>query len=334
MWTNKNRTINIYKTGGDPKNDSWRYNFSKIASSVDDNYPHSEFITQVKDFSKNYNVDGCIDLLMDSELPKFQTTNEWASPMKKIVESLNSGGAVDKINGVVTIFKGVQQIANGQWTDSTGVTTGTFQPWVKNIKAWNGAQTFGCELSFNFAMGQYGLWNAREEVVKPILNLIIPTIPQHLNAFTISGPAPNSFNLISEMILSAGRTIFKEHGDNDEWKAVKTKWDNLVGSESDADNIFEMVLTKIGEVGDVIGTLLEFLVLGAYKRFTYTIDFGNMFSFNRMLPTKSSWNFSKEVDQYGLPVAGDVKITYESMIPMSLSSSTLNNMSMRYKFNE
>ena len=332
--TNPNRLIKIYKTGNDEKTGSWRDNLSRIAGTIEQYHDNkAEFITGVKDFATNFNVDPGIELLMDAELPKFKTTNDFKAPLESWINEI--GNVANKINGVLTLLDGFKSFVKGNWTDSTGVTAATFMPWVKNIKAWDGSTALGISPTFKFAMGQYGLWNAREEVVKPILNLIAPTIPQYLNAWSMSGPAPNSFNLITEMIQSVARTIAEE-GEDADWQRVRNSWNSLSSDWtfdlSDPTALMDKISTKIGEVGDVLGSLLEYLVLGSFKRYTYTIEFGNMFRMNRMLIVDSDWSFSKEVDQYGLPVTGQVTLKMESTIPMAMASSSDANMFMRYKF--
>ena len=328
---NTNRTIKLYKTGETERTGSWRENMSRICNAVKNAHQNATMITEVENFAKAFDVKDNIELLMDGELPKFSSKgNNWSKPIADLLELVPTK-VVAAINGISTLFRGIQSITSGNYADSTGATAGTFDPWMKNVNAFKDAGNFSISVNLKFAMGQYGLWNAKEEVVKPVLNLIIPTLPQHLNAFTIAGPAPTAFNLITEMIQSCVADVTSENGPSEEWQAVQKSFNDVFGT---ADFESENILTKIGESVNILGSLLEYLVLGAYKRYTYTIEFGNMFAFNRMLIKESDWKFSKEVDQNGLPVTGEVNLTLESTVPMAISTSNKNTMAVRYKFNE
>jgi len=206
-------------------------------------------------------------------------------------------------------------------------------PWAQNTLAWNGTQNFRVKMNFNFAMGQYGLWNAKDEVFLPILNLIAPTLPRYLNGAIMKGPYPDAIgllkNLLENVLGLVGDSINGTVEKNALYKDVKTELDKFKG-EWDKSSGFGKVTTLISQGTELLGAIVETLVLSSFEAFTYTVKWGNIITIQKAIIKDSSWSFSKEVDQYGFPIAGNVELEIESSIPLSMTSSSTRNMSVRF----
>lgn len=317
---NTNRLIKIYRTGSTVENydNSWKTNFSRILKNFD-SISNARIISgQAESFDTSYGV----DLLMDA-LPKYQTANNYNTP----IDGLLSG--LDTLAKVVDIGSAAVNLINALKDDTVGDTTktsSTFMPWSKNLLAWNGTKDFKFNLTFKFAMGQYGLWNAKDEVFNPILNLIAPTLPQHINGYSMSGPYPNSIGLISNLIQKGIDTYkgVKNGSENSYSKMISKAWGQLKASAKDG------AMAVISEGAEFLGTVLEALSLATFDDFTYTVKFGDFLTVQKVIITDSSWNFSNEVDQDGWPIAGDVTLSCESIIPIAMTSSGDYNMTVRF----
>jgi len=308
---NTNRIVKLYKSTGNNDSDehSWRCNLSRILQSHRSDSQGFMFSANVL---SDLNVNENVELLMENNPPVFKIKNEAKQPVDEFVNNLNkktSGiGKVAKTVGTVATaaYNGISVIANAG-SDST---SSTWMPWMRGVDAWSGTSGgMNFEYTFNFSMGQYGLWNAKEEVVKPIINLIAPTIPQHLDAYSMSGPFPNALNLVANMIANA---------------------DDVSLNNYFSDDTEDGFLKKIQNGFEGFGKLLEDLVLGSYKNFVYEVNFGNMTQFHKVMIENSSFSFGKEVDQDGYPTSGSVTLHFVAMIPLALTSSTTENMSARY----
>ena len=84
----------------------------------------------------------------------------------------------------------------------TGASGNIFNPWWTSVPALDSGAvkrpTFS--LSFDFAMGQFGLWDATKEVVKPILNLCAPVLLRELTDFTYKPPFPSAAMLTKDAL--------------------------------------------------------------------------------------------------------------------------------------
>ena len=76
---------------------------------------------------------------------------------------------------------------------------------------------------------------------------------------------------------------------------------------------------------------LEDMVLSAYHGFMYHVKYGNFVEFTNALITsaKVSWG-SNEVDQYGYPIAASIELGFKTLAPFALTSSSNNNMAVRF----
>ena len=300
---NENRVIEITPTAGSNFG-TWRNNLQRILKNSNDS-----FITQYG-ISDQFVVDDSVKLLMEKDPKVFKTSNDFGTPVASFLEGGGKKTAASKT--IQTVFNAGAAILEG-FTGEPGEVSKTWQPWGKDVLAWKGSRG-GIEFDyeFSFKMGQYGIWNAREEVVKPILNLAAPAIPRNLTSMTMTGPFPNVWQLLVNMAsgaISGASSILKG--------TVTKVTDKLTGVETETEDVDDnqSVFSKISG-------FINNLLLDSYKDFTYTVKFGNIMTFDRMLIKDADVEFSNQVDQDGYPISGKVKLTFAGMVPLALTADT------------
>lgn len=312
---NENRIITLKKSGdaGD-----WRKALSTLIekkSKTGDN-------SIVQQALESYNVNENIELFMVDPPPTIGTNNQYAQPFKDLLKS-------DKHPLFSTIFNSVTAISDwlgesfGTKTDDTG-NSQTWNPWVTRTPVWASSNTnVKFQYTFKFAMGQYGLWNAKQEVFDPIVNLMAPTLPQHVNALTMSGPMGTIFDLLSNTI---------------DWETWDRTKDTAASGYTDVKNIItgndgnwvDRITNAMSASLDALSELLENIILAGYSKYTYDISFGNMLTINKVLMKDSEVSFGAQVDQDGYPVTGSIKISFESLTPPALTAGNQETVALRY----
>lgn len=216
-------------------------------------------------------------------------------------------------------------------SDGSNKTFDNFNPWFINTPAWNpskGTQGVNIDLTFNFAMGQYGLWNAKEEVYLPILNLIAPLFPQSLSNLTISGPYPTTYQMLASMVAGATGVfddIKSAWGEGDTFLEKAGNVLSTIGDMLTSDSESNGVLGTAVDVVQNLATALSTLVLDTYTSYTYEIGIGETISYSKCLPCGGSAKFSNETDQYGFPISGSCTISFKSIVPLALTQKSNND---------
>ena len=242
----------------------------------------------------------------------------------------NSNTTVGKIaSAATTVFNAV----NASVIDEGG-TASTWQPWMTGVKAWDGSKGgFSFDYEFSFAMGQYGLWNAKEEVVLPILNLIAPALPRSMSNFSMDGPFPTAFQLLSLLVQNFLSDTYSKEGNSNFLGYFENTVDRLKTNIKE-DGIFKGVattaVTEINDVLEDLSNILNDVIQESYKGYTYDVKFGNFVTFNNMIITNGETSFSNEVDQFGYPIAGSVKLTFEGLVPLALNYSDSSLVAIKY----
>ena len=318
---NSNRIIDISLRGGTGNDKDWRYALSRLN-------PTSNSISDIN-LLHNCNVDERVYLLMTSPPKTMKTSNSIKQPVQELLKG-NSNTTVGKIaSAATTVFNAI----NASVIDE-GETASTWQPWMVGVKSWDGAKGgFSFEYEFSFAMGQYGLWNAKEEVVKPILNLIAPALPRSMSNFSMDGPFPTAIQLLSLLVQNFLSDTYSKEGNSNFLGYFENTVDRLKTNIQE-DGIFKGVATTaVTEINDVLGDLSNILndvIQESYKGYTYDVKFGNFVTFNNMIITNGETSFSNEVDQFGYPIAGSVKLTFEGLVPLALNYSDSSLVAIKY----
>lgn len=291
---NSNRIIDISWRGGTGNDKDWRYALSRLN-------PTSNSILDTS-LLNDYNVDKRVYLLMTSPPKTMKTSNSIKQPVQELLKG-NSNTTVGKIaSAATTVFNAV----NASVIDE-GETASTWQPWMVGVKSWDGAKGgFSFEYEFSFAMGQYGLWNAKEEVVKPILNLIAPALPRSMSNFSMNGPFPTAIQLLSLLVQNSLSDTYSKEGNSNFLGYFENTVDRLKTNIKE-DGIFKGVattaVTEINDVLEDLSNILNDVIQESYKGYTYDVKFGNFVTFNNMIITNGETSFSNEVDQFGYPIA-------------------------------
>lgn len=318
---NKDRIIDIYITNTNVENRNWKYNLSRLLNTVDNAHGDAAIFLDVASLG-NLDVHNDVHLLL-TEPKGVAIQNTPSYPVGEFANTLSGkgNGILGKLGSIwktgVSLFSAINQAIEG-----SDATSGVWDPWMSNVQAWKGGSTQNiAELSytFKFAMGQYGLWNAKEEVVKPILNLLAPCLPQYINSFMQYGPFPNGIGLLANLLGDAIRGNLPDSTSSSQ-----------EGSSSDSGTAEPITDDNSNFSLEELAARLETNILSSYHKYTFDIEFGSIVTYYQMLPLSARVNFSNEVDQYGYPISGNIEIKFKGIAPFVLSASTDQELGVRY----
>ena len=316
MTVNKNRKIQLYLS--DQPSNNWRSNLKRILEDGGSDRKGTNLFGDWKNLEEDTVVDSNIDLLMANAPKSPVTRNTYSTPVNSFVSSITGTSLGGKLSSLIKAGANVISAWNDVKTNNAntnGRTAQVFQPWMKNVKAWTGAEggiTF--EYEFKFNMGQYGLWNAKKEVVLPIINLVAPAFPQYLDNWGMAGPFPST----SELLLRMFSNKMSEENYTSNESAIITGTD---GESPKTKDFSTWALDNLSDIGNILATLVK----QAYNNVTYTIEFGNIIRFDKLIILNATTSFSNEVDQDGFPISGTAKLTFEGLIPLALVSNASYN---------
>lgn len=295
---NTNRVIEITK--GTKTN--WRTFISDIIGSA------SNASYKIVDNPEKITVKSQVYLPMAATTPKYSTNNSWGTGLGEVVNTV--GNIANEAVYKIPVVGGFLKSTGIQLTDllQTGIDIGvnatqgegaSFNPWWLNAPTWeNAGQTLKFSYTFKFAMGQFGLWNAKEEVVKPILALAFPSMVRNITNNTMQGPGSRTFDII------------------------KTSFKALIN----ADNYSE----DKGGLKNFLDMLLGGAVEAAASDKLYTFQFGTFLTLTDVLILNTDHSFSSEVDTSGMPISGTITLHCATFVPQSLSADKASLLSMRY----
>lgn len=283
---NNARIINIYKSAD--KENSKVQNFFGIGG-------------ELKELGLKSNLFGSLDTSLKDSVLLFATEDSIDFPIKNKFEE-PFGKYVDQFMGS----------ALGDWTKAVQSVKSLFargekdqgkyiNPWVRNAQAWVGTEPISLDLSFSFKIGQFDLWSAKEEVLKPIAALMIPALPRNIDSFSMKGPYPSTPELLIGALKETS-TYIDENGN---------------------------------EVKDATKSLSSFLstkIAGAVAKHTYDISIGNVLLLGNCTCVAGTYNFSSAMDTEGYPISGNVKLTMRGIIPPSLNVSNATGIKAATRF--
>lgn len=308
LSTNPDRVVEINvisnMTSGTPETKSWRHFLARILTEgITQSADQGQWMFDPNSFS-GLDVDKGVCLTVDS-FPKFegQLEGKLAAPLQGLLQKAQKlATGINALSAGISLFSG---------NEDSGDTSQAFAPYLINIPAYAPQNARGIQFqsTFKFTMGQYGLWNAKKEVVLPVLNLLAPTLLRNINPVMQQGPFPSIFDLTA--------------------KVLKELWAGVTGngSSNNAQTRGDEGASWLTRLGD----WLETLVLNTYDGFIYQVQYGRFMKFNNVIlrDAKVNWN-GNEVDQYGYPVSSEVQMTFETIAPPALSSSSYNSMALRF----
>lgn len=232
-------------------------------------------------------VDENVHLLIEDKLPAFNFRYGKAYPINETIEAVNSL-IPDKWKNIAKGVMAVTEVASAVADDAVGAnagapgTTSVFNPWTKSMPAWDQKlEPLKFTYTFNFKIGQSGLWNAKQEVFLPIVNLMAPVLPRSVNSWMSAGPIPGRTELLTDSIIGIFRGGFNQQ----------------------------------------MGDLLAGGLTAAIRSFTYDVQFGNTVRIYNCLIDSAKPAFSGDTDEAGYPVAGSIELGFSTTAPYALSSS-------------
>ena len=330
---NDNKTVKIKSNSTTYSGeDNWRKNIKRILEEQSkDNGDNTLF----SNLGNNLTVSDKVDLLMEADPPtlSFGKEGEADRPIKNFLEGGHTGNSLlDSFSGAATkglnIAASAYNIAQGLKSGINGPgTSDTFFPWYINVPAWSADSVTGqnFDYTFNFKLGQYGLWNAREEVVLPILNLMAPAMPRCLSSLSVQGPFPTTLQLLGNIIFDFLETL-KENGASglasglaeagaNVLENIKSNFENAGGGlKGAALGLIEGASSGLQDLASFIGGILT----ESYVTFTYDVSFGNITTYRQCLITYARAEYSKETDENGYPVSGSIRLRFHSMVPAAM----------------
>lgn len=256
----------------------WRHQLSSLLKDA-----NGDLVAGNSSDLTDLNVPEAVELLMEEKTPSLSFAYETEFPIEQTLNAIIPKNS--KVAAAVELLTAAADLGstfiNGANKEENSVPS-VFNPWTKSMPAWNQElKNVKFSYTFNFRMGQYGLWNAKKEVFLPIINLIAPVLPRKISAFFSEGPIPGKVALLSDSIIGALRAGFDERG----------------------------------------GEALAVNLIGAVKKFTYNISFGNTVKFENCLINGAKPSFSSDTDEEGYPVAGSVELNFTTIAPYGLVSA-------------
>lgn len=253
---NKHRVVEITKAGGGSSWRSWLSNsgFKTIAGI------------------KNLDISKEVSLMLSEESYQYTIANKADPVLQDFIENTSQG----PVGFVVKAGEAIDAAISGK-------ASATFNPWFKYIKAWKNTEPVALPLRFEFKMGQFGLWDAKQEVVLPILALLLPVLPVSMTSLEMQGP----FQAAASLLALIARAT-----------AVNT-------------------VSSGGDIAASISTAVLEQVFDA----TYTISIGKQLLLDKAYCMDASVSLSTMVDQNGMPISGSIQLRYEGAIPPAISNS-------------
>lgn len=258
--------------------------------------------TSFREFLLNYTCNDNIKLFTEDE-NSLKIRIEQDKPYAAVVKALQGLTTGHKL--LTSFLKSAGKIGMGS-TENPGQEP--WLPWYTNIPAFKTVGNFSVSLTFKFTIGQFGLWDGKEEVLKPILNLASIFMPAENNG-NIVPLYETSVNLLWNTLATVGSTastIFKETERDMEEAEGLGKIDALVSGMSEGLNSVIMDTLKKG------------------SNYRYTITTGrNLFSYENMWPVGCTIDTSNtQFDDKGFPAFGKIQVEFSSAQPYFNNSLT------------
>lgn len=265
---NKQRIVNIRSSNGFSPGDPWRDGAAALVGNT--------LLTDIDDLT----VPEKVELVLSEPNFGVVVDNKYDVPFEEILKKVTGSSRTQLATRAAEIglasYKG----------EST-----KFNPWFKGLKTWNGTEVTIPALTFEFAMGQFGLWNAKSEVFAPILGLLALGLPERQNVLTADGSFISTASLISMYIENSAGFI-----------------SNYVAGNTDGEGLLGNISTILRET------------LSETKTRYYHVDVGASFTLQYCIIQGVTVRLSSEVDQYGYPIKGTATISLVGTLPPAVDS--------------
>ena len=302
----------------------------------------------IESLGEAFNVDPEVQLIASQDWRLNGIENEY----KGVMESDNLVTKFLSMNKVGKALSGFEDILNGvaMASAATGSNKSLYnystQTWWKNLKGWTGSDPVSVQFTFDFALGQYGLWNAKKEVVIPMLNLIAMFCPSLIADGSMIGPTATPTGMLYSVIAGTLMPVVDQlEGiiSSKDTKALKDlaksamSWttDTYNSGASEGDNGITSVVNGVASVlggltSEAVGQISDKL-LTVLKDSTYNIQIGNFMSISNCICTGiNSIVFSNKVDENGYPISGSLNLVLRGVIPPTFSGTRQDLVTLRF----
>ena len=301
----------------------------------------------VESLGEVFDVDPEVHLIAKQDWRLNTIGNEYDKVMESndLVKQLTSGTPGKVLSGFKDVLDGVAMASAATGSNKSLYNYST-QAWWKNLEGWTGSDPISIQLTFDFAIGQYGLWNAKKEVVIPMLNLIAMFCPTLIADGSMIGPTATPTGMLYSAIADTIAPIAEELEGivtSKDTEAV-TNFEDSVKSwiggtfksgASEGSNKFTEVANGIasllgGITSEAVG-LISNKLLAVLKDSTYNIQIGNFMSIsNCICKGINSIVFSNKVDENGYPISGSLSLSLKGVIPPTFSGTRQDLVTLRF----
>ena len=302
----------------------------------------------VESLGEAFNVDPEVQLIASQDWRLNGIENEY----KGVMESDNLVTKFLSMNKVGKALSGFEDILNGvaMASAATGSNKSLYnystQTWWKNLEGWTGSDPVSVQFTFDFALGQYGLWNAKKEVVIPMLNLIAMFCPSLIADGSMIGPTATPTGMLYSVIAGTLMPVVDQLEGIISSKDTKAltdlaksamSWttDTYDSGADEGDNEFTSAVNGIASVlggltSEAVG-LISNKLLTVLKDSTYNIQIGNFMSISNCICTGiNSIVFSNKVDEDGYPISGSLNLVLRGVIPPTFSGTRQDLVTLRF----
>ena len=301
----------------------------------------------VESLGEVFDVDPEVHLIAKQDWRLNTIGNEYDKVMESngLVKRLTSGTAGKVLSGFKDVLDGVA-IASAATGSNKSLYNYSTQTWWKNLEGWTGSDPISIQLTFDFAIGQYGLWNAKKEVVIPMLNLIAMFCPTLIADGSMIGPTATPTGMLYSAIADTIAPVAEElesiitSGDAEavtNFAESTMSWmgDTFRSGASGGGNKFTEVANGIASVlGGITSEAVEAVsskLLAVLKDSTYNIQIGNFMSISNCICTGiNSIVFSNKVDENGYPISGSLSLSLKGVIPPTFSGTRQDLVTLRF----
>lgn len=303
----------------------------------------------VESLGEAFNVDPEVQLIASQDWRLNAIGNEYEKVIEankvvsKFLSSKSTTGGV--ISGFEDILNGVAMATAATGSNKSLYNYST-QTWWKNLEGWTGSDPVSFQFTFDFALGQYGLWNAKKEVVIPMLNLIAMFCPSLIADGSMIGPTATPTGMLYSVIAGTLMPVVDQlEGviSSKDTKAITNlaksamSWvgDTYDSGADEGDNEFTSAVNGIASVlggltSEAVGQISDKL-LTVLKDSTYNIQIGNFMSISNCICTGiNSIVFSNKVDENGYPISGSLNLVLKGVIPPTFSGTRQDLVTLRF----
>ena len=309
----------------------------------------------IESLGEAFNVDPEVQLIASQDWRLNGIENEYKGVMESdnlVTKFLSKNKVGKSLSGFEDILNGVA-IASAATGSNKSLYNYSTQTWWKNLEGWTGSDPVSVQFTFDFALGQYGLWNAKKEVVSPRLNLIAMFCPSLIADGSMIGPTATPTGMLYSVIAGTLMPVVDQlEGiiSSKDTKALKdlaksamswtTDTYNSGAGEGDDEvskgtNTFTEVANGIASVlggltSEAVG-LISNKLLAVLKDSTYNIQIGNFMSISNCICTGiNSIVFSNKVDENGYPISGSLNLVLKGVIPPTFSGTRQDLVTLRF----